>query len=236
MMRTQFLRTSLIVIAIFGAVAASADQCVECHKSPLFRVQHKTLFDYYVAFEQSVHGVAGLSCSDCHGGDTKTEDPALAHIGVVENVRYDKVPATCGECHVEEHDSFVGSKHYQIMSDNGTAPNCVTCHGAMEMDFIFVSKVRGTCTFCHNVGSGNAPEVPDHAEYILSQINIIKGYKHYVETYSKDRELVAAIDESYDRLSSYWHRFDFEEVAVESTNLLGVLREAKAQAMRDRRK
>ena len=234
-MNTTMIMRMLVILAAAVAPAAAADQCIECHKSPLFRVQHKMQYDYYVDFEQSVHGVAGLSCADCHGGDDSTDDPAKAHVGVLENVRYDKVPGTCGECHAEEHDSFVSSTHYTTMIDDGTAPNCVTCHGAMEMDFIFVSKVRDTCTFCHNEGSGNAPDVPEHAEYILSQINIIKGYKHYVETYAKDRELVAAIDASYDRLSSYWHQFDFAEVEEETKDLLGVLREAKAQAMKDRR-
>ncbi len=231
-------RQILLTLVFLGLVSlpAYASECVECHKSPVFKVQHKKLFDYYTQFENSLHHLAGLDCSDCHGGDPETKDMTKAHQGVLEAVRYEKIPYTCGKCHDDQFQAFITSEHYRILENDGMAPNCVTCHGAMEMDFIFASRVKNTCMFCHNLETGIAPEVPNRADYILSKINIIKGYKSFVETNAKDRELVESLGKRYIDLSARWHRFDLEKVAEEAKCLLGDYRSAKAQAVRDKRK
>ena len=76
--------------------------CLECHKDPDFRVKHPKLFNYYQEFESSVHGVAGLDCIDCHGGDAEATDSDGIHKGVLEPVRFDRIPDTCGSCHGNE--------------------------------------------------------------------------------------------------------------------------------------
>jgi len=231
----RILPVGILLIGLLGGSVGLADECVTCHSSREFMVQHRTLYDYYVAYEESVHGLAGIGCVECHGGDAATTDQTKAHVGVMERVRYDRIPTTCGQCHDQQHDAFTTSEHFQILENKGTAPNCVTCHGAMEMDFIYAGRVKNTCLICHNQETGNLPDVPDKAEYILSKINIIKGYKSFVTTYAKDQDQVQAIADSYTRLSTYWHRFDLGEVEPETENLLGMLRKAKAQAMKDRR-
>ncbi len=235
----MYLVLALLVLAGAGSMTvppAFSSVCVECHRNPIFKVQHKKLYDYYLEFQDSVHGLAGLDCSDCHGGDATTEDMDRAHAGVLDPVRYDHIPATCGRCHDDQYQAFVTSDHYRILEDKGTAPNCVTCHGAMEMDFIFASRVKNTCMFCHNQQSGNAPDIPDRADYILSKINIIKGYRGFVETNAKDRALVARLGRRYCELSANWHRFDLDQVEVETQKLLVDYRTAKAQAVRDKRR
>ncbi len=233
------LRILMIIVAagfVMFARPGAASECMECHSSPVFRVQHKSLFDYYTEFRNSIHGLAGLDCADCHGGDTTTRDMKKAHVGVKDRVRYDRIPETCGACHENQQRAFVTSDHYRILKDEGTAPNCVTCHGAMEMDFIFAGRVKNTCAFCHNMETGNAPEIPDRADYILSKINIIKGYRSYVETNAKDRELVGELAQAYQELSAKWHRFDLTSVERDTKELLGRYRTAKAQAVRDKRR
>lgn len=236
MNRLRLVILATVLAAGSAAPPAAATECMDCHSSPSFKVQHKSLFDYYIDFRDSVHGLAGLDCSDCHGGDPNTTDSAKAHAGVRERVRYDRIPETCGACHENQKEAFVTSDHYRILEDTGTAPNCVTCHGAMEMDFIFAGRVKSTCAFCHNMESGNNPEIPDRADYILSKINIIKGYRSFVETNGKDRELVAELDRSYEELSAKWHRFDLSSVEQDAKELLGRYRSAKAQAVRDKRR
>jgi len=225
-----------LCVGMLGASASWAELCEECHARPEFKIQHKKLFDYYLDYQNSVHGAVGIACVDCHGGDPGTEDLDRAHAGVMQKVRFDRIPDTCGACHEDQYEAFVSSQHYRILSDRGTAPNCVTCHGAMEMDFIFAGRVKTTCQFCHNPQTDTNPNVPSEAEYILNKINIIKGYKSFVALHSGDPDQVNTIEESYARLTGYWHRFDFEQVAVETDQLLEILRTAKAEALRAKRR
>ena len=54
-----------------------------------FKVTHPKLYDYNQDFEISIHGVAELECTACHGGKTGTRDLEAAHAGVLDPVRYD---------------------------------------------------------------------------------------------------------------------------------------------------
>jgi formate-dependent nitrite reductase cytochrome c552 subunit len=235
MISKRLLQVFLVVLASTVTGAGFGDECIECHKDPAFKVRHPKLFDYFVDFDLSVHGVAGLSCSDCHGGNPKTRDLTQAHDNVLAPVKYDKIPDTCGQCHAEQREAFVTSEHYRVLEKDGTAPNCSTCHGTMEVDFIFVTRVKSTCLFCHNQESDLFPEVPGQADYVLNKINIIKGYRSFVNTHAKDRKLVAELDAAYDDLTIKWHCFDLANVETETKELLGAYRKAKGQAMKDRK-
>ena len=174
--------------------AQSEDRCVECHSSSELRVTDKKLYEYYQKYKGSIHAVLGVGCADCHGGDPDAKDLDAIHAGVLERVRFDQIPRTCGSCHEEQLDSFQQSDHYRDLMDDGSAPNCVTCHGSMDMDFYFTPLVRTTCTFCHNQQSGIAPDVPDRAEYILSKINVIKGYRTFVRKFQPGEDVLSEID------------------------------------------
>ena len=231
----RFLMTFIFALTLAAASASFGDECMDCHKDPNFKVLHPKLFTYFAEFENSVHGVAGLSCVDCHGGDPKTQDLDKAHVNVLKPVEFKNIPVTCGECHVGQRDAFITSNHYRILQNKGLAPNCATCHGAMEMDFIFVTRVKSTCMFCHNLETGTLPEVPNQADLILNKINIIKGYRSFVSAHAKDREMVAQLDLSYQNLTERWHRFDLADAGKDTGELLGAYRKAKAQALKDRK-
>jgi hypothetical protein len=230
---SNFILGSILVL--FSAGPAVADECHQCHQSPEFKVTNKKIFDYNTDFEISIHGVAELECSDCHGGDSTTKNTDKAHQGVLDPVRYDNIPATCGNCHDEQYQAFITSNHYQLLETDGSAPNCVTCHGSMDMDFIFASRVKNTCQFCHNHESENLPGIPGQADYILSKMNIIKGYKGFVEQHLADKELAHQLDADFDTLTAKWHSFELETVEEDAKQLLGNYRRAKAQAMKDRK-
>ena len=89
--------------------------------------------------------------------------------------------------------------------------------------------------FCHNQESDIFPEVPNQADYVLNKINIIKGYRNYVDTYAQDRKLVAELNRSYEELTAKWHRFDLDDVEADTKELLGAYRKAKGQALKDRK-
>lgn len=225
----------ILALMLAAGSLVYADECLDCHKDPDFKVQQPKLYNYFVDFENSIHGVEGLSCVDCHGGEPDTQDLELAHLNVLDPVTFEQIPITCGQCHIEQRDAFVTSNHYRILKEDGTAPNCATCHGAMEMDFISVIRVKGTCMYCHNEESGVLPEVPVTADKVLNQINIIKGYRNYVATYALDRELVAVLEDAYNALTANWHSFNLESVQKDTEELLGAYRQAKAQAVKDRK-
>ncbi len=220
---------------LVSSLPAMADHCIKCHSQPELKVQNKKLFDYYQDFKESIHGVVELSCTDCHGGDDSTDDLTRAHEGVLENTRFDRIPSTCGECHDAQYEAFVTSDHYRLLEEDGSAPNCITCHGAMEMDFVFASRVRNTCAFCHNQESENAPGVPDQADYILGKINIMRGYRSFVRANLRDPDRIMELDRDYLRLTARWHRFDLDSIELEMKDLLARYRKAKVQAFKDRR-
>jgi len=234
MWRLQFFPGALLVLLFVGP--ALSEECHECHRTKEFKVAHKKIFDYNQNFENSIHGVAELDCTDCHGGDPKTKNMELAHHGVLDPIRYDNIPATCGSCHEEQYQAFSSSNHYQLLEKDGSAPNCVTCHGSMDMDFIFANRVKNTCQFCHNLESGTLPEIPNQADFILGKINIIKGYKSYVEMHLADKELERELSASFDALTANWHSFELGTVEEDTRRLLGSYRKAKSQAMKDRKK
>jgi hypothetical protein len=226
---------ALILSLLLVSAAAFAGECEECHKSLDFKVKNPKLFYYYSDFQQSVHGLAGLACIDCHDGDPAAKDMDKAHVGVLDPVRFDRIPETCGQCHAPQHEAFVTSEHSKILEDYGNAPNCVTCHGAMDMDFIFASRVKDTCAFCHNVESQVAPGVPDRADYVLGKLNVMKGYKAFVDTHLKDKERAAELHAAYTDLTAKWHYFHLDDIERETKELLGAYRTAKVDAVTDRK-
>jgi hypothetical protein len=220
--------------AAVAAGAPQASQCIECHKDPAFRVQNKKLYDYYQEYEKSLHGLLEIDCEECHGGDAGTRQLPVAHAGVMKAVSYGQIPVTCGRCHQAQEQAYGGSKHAAVMQETGMAPNCVTCHGSMDMDFVLTSMVENACRFCHNQQTQNHPEVPDRAEFILNQVNTIKGYKSFVFKYSDDEVLQERIRSEYIELTRAWHAFDLDNVGPKATALLDRLRAEKARIIKAR--
>jgi len=227
-------RSIIILTLLFGLLAAGglmdgalADQCRECHNTSVFKVKHKAHYDYHVGYETSVHGLAGLGCADCHGGEATATDKDVAHAGVRESVMRDNIPAVCGECHDSQYEAFLGSGHFQAIAGERDAPHCATCHGSMEMDVMFISKVKKRCQRCHDEEAEDG--VVNRTDELMSQINTIVGYKSLVEAESDDSAALAAIQESFERLTLHWHRFDFDQVDAESLELLAKLRSMRVE-------
>ena len=221
----------LTVLAALLAAAPATENCLDCHGDPAFRVTHPKLFNYYREFAASLHGVAGLGCADCHGGDPAAEDPAAAHADLGEASGRAE---TCGRCHPDQRDAFTGSGHFEAAATEDPAPDCATCHGGMEMDFIFVTRVRETCAGCHDGRYGHGGQAPARAEALLTRTSVIKGYRSYVDAHLADRDRADDLEARYHDLTVRWHRFDLEAIEDDSQELLGEYRRAKKQALKDR--
>jgi len=228
---TNFFLLALLALTL-AAGSALADACLECHKSSVFKVKHKLLYDYFIGFENSVHGLAGLSCVDCHGGDANaTDDKDAAHEGIKAKERAAHAEATCAGCHEHQAFAFNNAEHTKGREGDKHAPTCVMCHGSMEMDVIVAGQVKKRCLRCHD---DDGPEgVAGRSEIVLERTSPIMALMDEVEDLDPDAAVLGELRGGFDRLTAAWHRFDLEEAERESGALLEAARAAKAELTND---
>jgi cytochrome b subunit of formate dehydrogenase len=138
-----------------------ADTCGACHANPEFLAKHAIPFAHPVeAYRLSVHGRAvargeakAAACTDCHGSHAIVpgRDPR-------SRIHPSRVPDTCGSCHREIRDIYVGSVHGQArVHGMEGAPVCTDCHGehailakSEPMSLVNPARVSAvTCGRCH---------------------------------------------------------------------------------------
>lgn len=231
-MKTTLVAGVLGLCLGFGtprSFAADKDACADCHGDPTLKVKSKKLHDYYQSWTGSVHDKAKLSCADCHGGDTKASSKNAAHAGILppsdekSRLHYRTVPETCGACHEGVYQQFVKSKHYRKMRAEGTAPNCVTCHGSMNSRTDEREILAASCKSCHNEKSKNHPEIVAQADKIIERLRYAEGYRKWAKFYYKSigkSEKLETIDPLYESILTGWHSFDFRQVDWDSRKLL----------------
>jgi cytochrome b subunit of formate dehydrogenase len=98
------------------------------------------------AFEKTVHGTAGIACTDCHtGAAVSHEDKGVA-------------PVDCASCHQDAVDELATSPHGQpAFTKISGKPACQTCHGPVHQlvsqdqagSKINVRHLTETCAQCH---------------------------------------------------------------------------------------
>jgi formate-dependent nitrite reductase cytochrome c552 subunit len=225
--------------------AAGKNSCVTCHSDPKFLVQNKKLYDYFQNWKLSVHRQENVSCADCHGGNPQAEDKQAAHAGTAlgaseasSPISYQNVPATCARCHADVFKSFQQSAHFKNLISNQQekqAPNCVTCHGSVNISVLNVSTVRTTCARCHNKESGLFPEIPGEAESVLSDFLSIHRYYRYIAAKGEPKQIKALfkiIDPRIKRLNANWHTFDLPKVKADTEELITFLKMQRDQMQR----
>jgi formate-dependent nitrite reductase cytochrome c552 subunit len=135
-------------------------------------------------FDTSVHGAAGVGCTDCHSTITKFPHPKFD--------AQDRRDATlqlytaCRQCHEDKYQLTLDSTHQKALAGgNNNAAVCTDCHGAHDVQAITNPdtgkmlaiarvKIPATCARCHSaiydqyknsvhgsalIGEGN-PDVP----------------------------------------------------------------------------
>lgn len=134
------------------------ETCAACHqKSSMLEtheIQEKKAVPHYL---DSIHGRAlitnGLivapTCNDCHGVH---DILPRSHPG--SRVSRDRVPKTCGKCHVLVEDVYNQSIHGQLLlKHDARGPVCTSCHTSHEIslpsDPEFRLKSDQTCGKCH---------------------------------------------------------------------------------------
>jgi predicted CXXCH cytochrome family protein len=150
--------------------ASGKNSCVECHTN-----MGEELAAPVAAMQEDIHGKRGLSCADCHGGDTSQDDPELAmdpRKGFIARPGPADVARFCGKCHsdaefmkgfnpaqrVDQEVEYYTSVHGKLVKRGDTKPaTCVSCHGYHGIKAVrdpsgpvYPFKVAKTCGKCHS--------------------------------------------------------------------------------------
>ena len=136
--------------------------CGACHGQKFAMERSGLSAQTFVAYQESVHGRSvakngGASkaavCTDCHG-----THEILAAVNPKSPIFKFNVPDTCGQCHKEVKQEFLGSIHGQSLGKgNWQAPVCTDCHGIHTIkaptdpnsSVAAQALARTTCVRCH---------------------------------------------------------------------------------------
>ena len=144
----------VLAVAALAAAASAQDPCIDCHAA---QELDEAAAVHLRQFRDSAHASAGVSCADCHGGNTSTFVELRAHKGVLNSAHRDSptnhwnLPRTCGRCHDAEYGALQQSAHYALLERQvRAAPTCRTCHGSVAAQSLGVEGgLQGRCNRCH---------------------------------------------------------------------------------------
>ena len=244
-MKTRIL-TLCLGLLLFAPLASAQDSCLDCHSDADFIVTNKKLYDYFQSWRASIHGLEGVGCVDCHGGNEGSASKSGAHgsnmaVGTRSSqVNFMNIPDTCGRCHGDFLESYQHSSHSKMLrsrKQEAQGPNCVTCHGSLNAKILDIRNVRETCQQCHNSVSGNQPAIPDKAEHLLNDLNAIRGYQKYISRRAnpeKALETTKVLETQLGNLALRWHTFDLEAIEADTSTLLAFAAKARDEVRKER--
>ncbi len=163
-----FLTLITLVTAAAPAGAQDNDLCLMCHEQESLFAGQQDPSRYVVtrqAHEQSLHGQAGVLCSDCHRGLTFPHP--------------DQRPrAQCWTCHGTQSRQHARSLHGQAAArGDPLAPSCADCHGTHNIRAhtepqspTYVFNIPLLCGECHHEGT------PVSRTHDIPQDQILENY------------------------------------------------------------
>ncbi|MBV9242994.1 MAG: cytochrome c3 family protein [Acidobacteria bacterium] len=166
----------LIGVSIYtqvGSAQNAPNSCIECHA----QLADERLSKPAKLFDHDIHNEKGLTCTDCHGGDSTKSDKAEAKspmMGYTGKPTPQQIPAFCGKCHsdanlmkrfdpglrVDQVQEYFTSIHGQRLKGGDTnVATCVSCHGVHGIrppedptSSVYAGNVAETCSQCHSSG------------------------------------------------------------------------------------
>lgn len=131
---------------------AQSERCLGCHS------------DTHPRFASSAHGVAGLTCTDCHSnhspGARNSSLLKAATGGAVGLGSATMVSATCADCHGDVSTQFAFNERHRLREG---ALECTSCHDphAPQQRLLLGGFKQEQCLQCHTDKGG--PFVFEHA-------------------------------------------------------------------------
>ena len=227
-MRYKILFLVLAAVVIALPCPASDNRCVNCHgkieKTDLTQPVHS-----FKEWRQSIHAKKGVTCDVCHGGNPQGTDQASAHKGIERSsdpgsrIYFNKIPETCGSCHVQELENFKRSSHYKELKNSGKGPNCVTCHGSMATRVLSPRDMDSLCNLCHQKPTKAYATLLslDTSRKLTEQLRkkIREGESKRLDVSGQSADLKKA-EQSYREALLVWHSFVMEKAlpAVQDLN------------------
>ena len=222
--RFKLLHLALLTFLFLGLsrclVLAESNSCVECHakigKSDPSHPAHS-----FIEWQNSIHAKKGINCDACHGGNPSSKDVTLAHKNISRSmdpgssIYFDKIPDSCGSCHVQELEGFKSSDHYKELNRSGKGPNCVTCHSSMASHVMTPRELESVCTLCHRrptkayaalLSLQSSRKAIDQLRNHIQEAKIKK-----VETEAQSTTLIQS-EKNYQEALKIWHTFNMEKV------------------------
>jgi hypothetical protein len=171
------------IIALVAAVVASPyplpasggnEACLECHGDiEFFEDGGSDRFVDGERFDASVHGAAGLGCTDCHEELADAED--FPHDETVAGV-------DCSGCHDEEGAAFERSVHREDRGDGGGAVTCRGCHGEHYIlpaddprSMTYRANQPLNCSRCHADEESDGPSAEGPRSAVRTYLGSVHG-------------------------------------------------------------
>lgn len=202
---------------------AKPDNCVVCHE--------KTGDETISLFTHSTHSRRGISCKDCHGGNSTAVEKSAAHgQDFIGKMTSNQILERCGSCHNAPLTLFQSGRHYPEGKKLARV-DCVQCHGAHT-----VGKLSGgsalsyVCAGCH--GLEYLPELPSDLQKTLVVTDEVRdqwrdaeaaGRKPSEEAVKLRRELRRMVGEWVHRTDVKSAQQNFSEFIERSNRLKGLL-------------
>jgi predicted CXXCH cytochrome family protein len=145
------------------------DTCLECHAVMDGPIQKPAL-----SIKEDIHFANGLTCADCHGGDSTADDPTVAMSkgkGFIGKPKRTAIPQLCAKCHsqpnfmgrfrpqqrVDQFELYKTSVHgKRLAAGDDTVATCVDCHSVHDIRAVRNSlapvhptHLPDTCGRCH---------------------------------------------------------------------------------------
>jgi len=171
------MKLKIILLLFFGALlyadAPAENSCIDCHQ--LMDEDLETNEQIFENILEDIHLQVGLSCTDCHGGNSESEDEDEAmwddptFKGKIS--RFDQ-PELCGSCHSDPQylRQFSSSVKTDQLSQYWTSRHgidlkkgvdkvavCTDCHGLHGIfksndprSKVYPLNVPATCSRCHS--------------------------------------------------------------------------------------
>jgi hypothetical protein len=117
---------------LLPAAATRAQECLDCHGEPGSSVSFRDGSSKDVtidpkAWAASVHGAAGLSCTDCHAGHEEYPHPAV-EAGSARDYTLAHY-TSCEPCHEEQFKKQIDGVHMKVIAaGKKAAAVCSDCH------------------------------------------------------------------------------------------------------------
>lgn len=135
--------------------AMSDAECIGCHNIkgltvPLASGESLSLYVDQTAMSSSVHGKAGIRCTDCHQ-EIAAYPHATKQFSDLRTFSLGQYEA-CKRCHFVEYTKSLDSIHFTDLSRGDTkAPICTDCHGSHDIASPVQprSRISTTCSKCH---------------------------------------------------------------------------------------